>query len=297
MYRVTNGTFSIWEQFSPDLTKGDTLPMGRYPAITAISESPLDSNILYAGTQDGKVWTTKDQGLHWIDVTPGLPDRFVTSIACSPHNPERVFVSHSGYRDGDHVPYIHISEDGGFTWYDFSGDLPALAVNAILIYPEKGDSVVFVATDGGIYGTVDYGLVWERVGTNMPFIPVYDLEYHPENNEIIAGTHARGIQTFPLDSADLEIEDPVATKPGIEAELQVLVYPTLIREQVNIRFPAGGNRSYDLFIYNQQGILVARESNVSERAFQMQIPHNLKGNFFLVVEGDAVRKVFKLFRI
>lgn len=133
-------------------------------------------------------------------MTAGLPDRYVSCVKGSPNNPNRVFVGHTGYRDGDFTACLHRSDDQGNTWVGISGDLPPLAVNDLLALPGHQDSVLFAATDGGVWGTVDGGQHWERLGAGFPFVPVYDLDLNVGNRTLVAGTHARSILSFPLDS-------------------------------------------------------------------------------------------------
>lgn len=241
LWRAGRGPKSIWEEVSPDLTKGEELPLGSYPAITAIAESPLDSNVLIAGTQDGKVWVSQNYGFDWSDATPGLPDRFVTSVAASYVQPDRLYVAHSAYRDGDNTAYLHMSVDGGHGWLDISGDLPPLSINDIFILPTHNDSVIFVGTDGGIYGTIDGGEIWERVGRDFPYIPVYDIVLNEVRNELVAATFARGIQSFPLDSVSLEPE-PSTGSEEVSEDLDMQVRPTLASRSVHVSVDLKGDK-------------------------------------------------------
>lgn len=188
-----------WAPVSDDLTDG-VIFGERYHTISTLDESPLTPNLLYAGTTDGNVWRGELNSQTWTNVTAGLPDRYVSCVKGSPGDPDRVFVSHTGYRDGDFTALVHRSDDRGDTWVAISGDLPPLAVNDLLILPGHQDSILFAATDGGVYGTLDGGQHWERLGAGLPFVPVYDLDLNVENRTLMAGTHARSILSFPLDS-------------------------------------------------------------------------------------------------
>jgi hypothetical protein len=130
----------------------------------------------------------------------GLPNRYVTSVRTSPTKENTIYVTYSGYRDGDNVPRIHKSTDNGNTWTGIAGDLPQLAINDLYILPNRGDSVLFVGTDAGVYATKNSGVTWSRLGRNMPYIPVYDVNWNEKRNELLAATHARGIMTYPIDS-------------------------------------------------------------------------------------------------
>jgi photosystem II stability/assembly factor-like uncharacterized protein len=196
VYRNTGGVNANWQAISPDITDGIN---SRYNVISSVNESPLDTNILYAGTTDGNVWITTNYGANWVDITDTLPNRYVTSVKGSPSNSARLFVSHSGYKDNDFMPHLHRSDDFGATWQNIAGDLPPLAINDVFIYPNN-DSVIFVANDGGVYATLNAGASWQRIGNNMPIVAVYDLEIEPTNNLLVAGTYGRSLWTFPIDS-------------------------------------------------------------------------------------------------
>ena len=210
-YRVYQsfGHAPNWFAFSDDLTDGVVFGT-RYHTISTIHESPLDADLLYVGTTDGNVWRGNPTStFNWTNITAGLPDRYVSSVKASPNVADRVYVTHTGYRANDFAPRIHRSDNQGATWTPLAGDLPNLAINDVFILPGHQDSVLFVATDGGIYGSLDAGQHWERLGAGMPIVPVYDLEMNPVQHTLIAGTYARSIMTFPLDS--LQIGDNVST--------------------------------------------------------------------------------------
>jgi len=154
---------------------------------------------LFAGTSDGNVWR-RDPTSGWTNITAGLPERYVTSVHGSPTLPTRIFTTHSGFRDNEYIPHVHRSDNNGQNWNDISGDLPQIPVNDLFVLPNHADSVLFAATDVGVYFTLNAGQNWSRLGGNMPFVPTFDLEHNPVRKEIVAATYARGIWTFPLDS-------------------------------------------------------------------------------------------------
>ena len=220
-----------WKEISPDLTRGDIIFGNRYPAITSIAQSELDEMRLYAGTQDGLLWTTGDGGLTWTNITEGTPGFYVTSITCSTINPHGVIATYSGYRDNDHQPYIYRSTDAGSTWEPIQSDLPMMGVNSFYILPGWNDAVLFAATDGGVYLSQDAGEKWERVGSNMPYMPVYDLDYNPIEDKLVAATFSRGIMTFSIAELDLINSTDIST--GGSKELDLIVYPTLTSGTLN----------------------------------------------------------------
>ena len=218
VYKSEEDGFPLWSQISGDLT--DSVIFGNnFHTITTLGESPIDENILYVGTTDGNVWRTLDGGTTWDSLHQNLPNRYVTSVVASPDSVNHVFVAHSGYKYNDFIPHIHHSTDNGTTWQDISGDLPHLAINNIFIIPEQGNQVIFVATDGGVFGTLNGGISWERLGENFPYVPVYDIDWNVAKNELIAATFGRSLMTYPLDSIDFnQVPQTVSLTGTIETE-------------------------------------------------------------------------------
>ena len=175
-----------------------------------------------------------------------------------PDSVDVVYVTYSGYRDNDFLPRVHKSYDRGDTWESISGDLPDLAVNQILVYPEHGDSVLFVANDGGVYASINSGANWERLGGNMPFITVYDLCWNEVKNELVAGTFARSIMTFPIDSIDFEDELPTSySEPVALATNRIKTYPNPTTDYINLEIQnIESNRHLEVVILNSNGQLV-----------------------------------------
>ncbi|MBC7776300.1 MAG: T9SS type A sorting domain-containing protein [Phycisphaerae bacterium] len=214
-YRIYQsfGHLPIWTPISQDLTDGIIFG-ARYHTISALNESPLDPDLLYVGTTDANVWRGRPANQDWVNITAGLPERYVSSVKASPTNPNRVFVSHTGYKDNDFTPRIHRSDDQGANWLAIVGDLPNLAVNDLIILPDHQDSIIFAATDGGVYGTINGGQHWERLGTGIPIVPVYSLGINPAQHTLVAGTFARSLLSFPLDSLKMEENTSAFTPNG-----------------------------------------------------------------------------------
>ncbi|MGL4596480.1 MAG: T9SS type A sorting domain-containing protein, partial [Bacteroidia bacterium] len=191
--RITGAPYGNTTNISPSLV--DPQSPSRVRVITTIHESPLDQNVLYAGTADGKVWNSLDYGVNWNDVTPFQSSSYyVTRVQTSPNNLATAYVTRSGYRSNDNTPLVFKTTDNGATWTDVSGNLPALAVNDILVMPGDENSL-FVANDAGVYYTTDAGVNWQRLGTGMPFVAVLDIHFNSNQSEIIAGTFGRSIYT------------------------------------------------------------------------------------------------------
>lgn len=194
-----------WDQISPDLTYNDPEKQGdiSYQTITALVESPFNSRLLYAGTDDGRLWRTKDGGLSWEDIrNEPLPVRWISRIVASRYDFGTVYVTQTGRRDDDAAVYIWRSTDFGSTWEDISANIPAGPVNVIREDPEKKD-ILYLGTDVGVYVSLDKGKSWEVLG-DLPCTYVHDLAIHPRENMIIAATHGRGMFVLDADAVNKE---------------------------------------------------------------------------------------------
>ncbi|MBX2890563.1 MAG: T9SS type A sorting domain-containing protein [Saprospiraceae bacterium] len=249
------GHLPSWYPISGDLTDGNIFG-ARYHTISTLDESPLDADLIYVGTTDGNVWRGNPSTQSWTDITSGLPDRYVARVRASPNVSTRVYVAHTGYKSNDFSPHLHRSDDKGNTWVSIAGDLPNLAINSVIVLPGHQDSVIFVGTDGGVYGTLDGGQHWERLGAGMPFVPVYDLDFNPIERTLIAGTYARSIMTFPLDS--LQIGENVSTNTPVGKNQPSLVArPNPSSVQTNLilaHLPSG--QTTEMFVADLSGRVV-----------------------------------------
>ena len=288
IYQNIGAPSGIWSAISGDLTDG-VIYGDAFHTISTVAESPINDDILYAGTTDGNVWVTLDQGNIWDSIMTGLPNRYVTDIKASPTNVNTVYVCHSGYKYNDSVPHIHKSTDNGSTWTSISGDLPPFAINDMHIQPNTNDSVLYVATDGGVYTTVDAGSSWYRVG-DMPYIPVFDVDVDTVLNRVVAGTFARSLQTFPVDSVlklrELKDTTPVNPDPdpdpgvGFEDEINgYKIYPNPVTHQLNFEFKEVSN----IKLINSEGKILD-EQNLKNGSFDMS---EYKSGMYIVLINDS----------
>ena len=201
-----------WNKISPDLTYNDPKKQGdiSFQTISALEESTYNPNLIYAGTDDGRLWRTKNGGESWEDIrVEPIPVRWVSRIVASVHDFGTVYVTQTGRRDDDAAVYVWRSIDFGTTWEDISSNIPAGPVNVIREDP-KDEKILYLGTDVGVYVSKDSGENWEVLG-DLPCTYVHDLAIHPRDNMIIVATHGRGM--FVLDA------DPVN---NIEEEEEIL---------------------------------------------------------------------------
>jgi photosystem II stability/assembly factor-like uncharacterized protein len=252
------GHLPLWSPITDDLTDGIVFG-SRFHTISTLDESPLDPEQVYVGTNDGNLWLVNTVTKGKTSISAGLPKRYVSSVKASPSNPSRVFVSQTGYRDNDFTPRLHRSDDKGNSWTPIAGDLPNLAINDIQILPGHQDSVIFVATDGGVYLTFNNGQHWERLGAGMPFVPVYDLSFNLSKKTLIAGTFARSIMSFPIDSLRIG-ENSSTFSPGGVAPPILTLSPTLAYSSTYLAVDnLKSNQSAEVFITDFSGRTLWKE--------------------------------------
>jgi photosystem II stability/assembly factor-like uncharacterized protein len=260
-----------WTAVSEDLTDGDLLG-ARFHTISTIDENRFEAGNLYVGTTDGNVWRGNANTQTWQDIRNGLPDRYVSSVRASPTTTNRVFVSFSGYKDNDFRALIYRSDNRGDSWQSIGETLPPLAVNDLLVLPGSRDSVIFAATDGGVYGTIDGGKRWERLGRQMPMVAIYHLGINPVQKTLVAGTYARSILTFPLDSLRTR-RDVSTAEPGSIRNQTMKLYPTLASESVTVRlFNLRARQTTQIAIYDMTGRQVWQQQVRNSNQEDLTIP-------------------------
>ncbi len=200
----------IWEKISPDLTYNTPTEMGDIPyhTIFAISESPRRFGLVYVGTDDGRVWVTKDGGKKWEEIVAGLPfQKWVSRLVASQYAEGTVYMAQNGKRDDDFAPYVWKSTDYGKTWVDISKGIPLGPVNVIREDPVDRN-ILYVGTDIGVYVSKDGGQTWNVLGGNLPSAYVHDLIIHPRDNIVVVATHGRGMWALDANSVNEKDKRP-----------------------------------------------------------------------------------------
>jgi len=173
---------------SPELTKT------KRGSGTALSESPIDPNILYAGTDDGALWVTRDGGTNWTDISDnlGVDPRWVATIEASRFEVGRVYVCLDGHRSDDDQPHIFVSEDFGATFTDLGSDLPR-GSSRCLREDIANPDLIFLGTEFAFWVSIDRGKNWTQFNQSLPTVAVHEIAMHPDVSEIVLATHGRSL--------------------------------------------------------------------------------------------------------
>ena len=203
-----------WERISPDLTRNvsrDELPLqGRIPApdtidlhastalygnLHSLAVSPLKRGLIAAGTDDGLIQVTRNDGKSWqkSDSFPGVPDRMkVGMVAWSSTEAGTLYAVFDGHKDNDFRPHVVTSDDYGATWRNITSDLPEFGpTRSIAVHPRRGE-LLFVGTDFGVFFSRDGGGHWLPLAAGLPTNSVQGVIVHPRDNDLVIGTHGRG---------------------------------------------------------------------------------------------------------
>jgi photosystem II stability/assembly factor-like uncharacterized protein len=194
-----------WERISPDLTRHDPATMGpsggpitldqtgveTYATIFTIAPSPRESNVIWAGSDDGVVHVTRDGGKNWAKVTPpDLPEfTRISLIDASPHDPGTAYLAGNRYQRSDRAPYVYKTSDYGKSWTKIVKGLPGDDFPRAVREDPKRRGLLFLGTETSIYVSFDDGGVWQPLRLNLPVTPVHGIQIKDE--DIVIGTHGR----------------------------------------------------------------------------------------------------------
>ena len=199
-----------------------------WPTISAVAESPLREGLIYAGTDDGRFHVSRDGGERWTDVSardatdsdepsgfPGLPPgAWVSGIEPSRYDEARVYAVWNNYRNDDYANYLYKSDDYGETWVSITGDLPADRVLRTVREDLRNESVLFLGAEIGLFYTMDTGEHWTELRGGMPTAAFNDLVIHPRENDLVLGTHGRGVWILDQINALQELTPEVMARPA-----------------------------------------------------------------------------------
>jgi len=197
----------------------DVSAMSNYNTITSLAESPLQEGLLWAGTDDGLLQVTTDGGNSWRSIEvgslPGVPDTaFVNDIKASLHDGETVYIALDNHKYGDYDPYLLMSTNAGRSWESIRGNLPERTIVWRVVQDHVRESLLFAATEFGIYFTIDGGERWIELQGGVPTISIRDLAIQRREDDLVAASFGRGFYVLDDLSALREITQEQLEKPA-----------------------------------------------------------------------------------
>jgi photosystem II stability/assembly factor-like uncharacterized protein len=251
-----------WTQISGDLTRNDKSkqqPSGGpltnditsveyYDTIFALAESPIKKGTLWAGTDDGLVHVTTDDGQHWSKVTPKMPEwSTVDLIDPSPHDGNTAYVAVDRHKLDDFKPYIFKTTDLGKTWTAITSGIPdGSYVHAVREDP-KQRGLLYAGTETGVFVSFDDGAHWQSLQLNLPVSPIHDLVV--KDDDLVVATHGRSFWVLDDLTPIRQLNKQLLTTDVILYQPQTalrLHYPTEFdrRQPVGDNPPAGAIIDY-----------------------------------------------------
>lgn len=204
--RSTDGGMS-WTRISPDLTRDlkakeassggpltqDNTSVEYYGTVFALAESPVKQGVLWAGSDDGLVHVSRDDGKTWTNVTPpDLPDLATISIIDPSHfDAGTAFLAARRYRQDDYKPYLYVTHDYGAHWREITDGLPDNESSFVIRQDTQDPNLLFAGTLRGAYVSFDRGDHWQPLQLNLPHVPVRDMVIAPQESALVLATHGR----------------------------------------------------------------------------------------------------------
>ncbi|MCF1752721.1 WD40/YVTN/BNR-like repeat-containing protein [Mariniradius sediminis] len=225
-HRSTNGGQS-WETFSPDLTRNakeklgpsggpitkDNTSVEYYSTIFAATESPVQQGVLWAGSDDGLVHVSKDNGKTWENVTPKeLPEwTQVNSMEGHPFEAGGLYFAATAYKNGDFAPYLFKTTDYGKTWTKIVNGINAQHFTRVVRADPVKKGILYAGTETGMYISFNDGADWKPFQLNLPIVPITDLAI--KQNNLIAATQGRSFWIIDDLTVIHQLNDQIAAKP------------------------------------------------------------------------------------
>jgi len=202
-----------WTPISPDLSKNDKSKQGDaggpvlkentvaeyYGNVYSLEESPVKKGVIWAGTDDGNVQVTQDDGKTWVNVAaniPGIgPNAVISAVEPSHKDAGTAYVGIERRMMDDFKPYVFKTTDFGKTWTNITGNITANAYVQVVREDPKNNNLVYVGTELGLFvnwngGTGD----WTKLHLgNLPNVAVHEVRVHPRDNDLIVATHGRAV--------------------------------------------------------------------------------------------------------
>ncbi len=186
-----------------------------YAVVYALAESPLKAGLLFAGTDDGRLWITEDDGGKWVEITAGVPPeargKWVARIEPGHFDPGSAYVVFTGYRDGDDAPYIYRMAGLGKEWTRLTGGIPGNDPAIVVREDPVNRNLLYAGTEFGLYTSLDAGKGWVKAG-GLPAVRIDDLKVHPREGDLVIATHGRSLYVLDDTRPLRELTPEVAAK-------------------------------------------------------------------------------------
>ncbi|MBC2845098.1 glycosyl hydrolase [Winogradskyella flava] len=192
-----------------------------YGSIVAFSESPLNKDLLAAGTDDGLIHISEDGGKNWRTISniPGAPNQsYVNSVYLSKHNEDIVYVAFNHHKYGDFKPYVFKSSNKGQSWIAIQSNLPERGSAYAIEEDHVDDKLIFAGTEFGVFFSPDQGQHWKQLKNGLPTIAVRDIAIQERENDLILGTFGRGF--YVMDDYSV-----LRTVENSESAEDAIIYP------------------------------------------------------------------------
>ncbi len=249
VYKTTNGMQS-WIPISGDLTRGNG---GRIGTISTIDVATTNSNVIYVGTDDGKVQVTTNGGTTWNDVTDTIPTRWVTRVAVDPDSANICYVTLSGYLQYAYQAHIYKTTNYGTSWMAIGGNLPDIPLNDVIV-DAAARPRLYVASDAGVLYSTNYGTTWQVLGSGLPTVPAHDLTLHSPTRKLVAFTHGRSAWSLDVTT----ITGVGADAAGIPGSIELYQnYPNPFNPTTTISFNISTEQFVSLKIFDVLGKEIA----------------------------------------
>lgn len=197
----------------------DVYAMSNYNTITSISESPLQRDLIYIGTDDGLIQITEDGGKTWTKIEastlPGVPKRaYVNDIKADLHDANTVYIALDNHKEGDYKPYIFKSTNKGKSWTSIVSNLQETNLVWRIAQDHVKADLIFIGTEFGAYFTANGGKKWTKIKGGMPTISVRDLAIQKREDDLVLATFGRSFYVYDDIKVFREISEEVLNSEG-----------------------------------------------------------------------------------
>lgn len=268
VHRSTDEGMS-WEDISPDLSRNDKSKQGEsggpitkddtsveyYNTIFTFVESAIQPGLLWAGSDDGLIHISRDNGETWENVTPrGLPESTISILDASQHDPGTAYFAANRYKFGDFSPMIYRTTNYGQRWEEITDGIPEMDFTRVVREDPNKAGLLYAGTETGVYISFDAGDNWQPFQMNLPAVPITDLAVHKRDKDLVVATQGRSFWVFDhlpvlhqmteqIAEADHHLFDPEdaylyggfssgsAISTGVNPESGAVVFFTLNEEQ------------------------------------------------------------------